>query len=146
MPEPISDKELDRLVAEKIMGWRVHTKEYPPLSNSYVSYYVKDAGEFTFQVDEWQPTRDATHFCLVLRRIAKVRGYIALTIFADNPRKDMWSVTVDDCIEGSDADLYRAACLAIIRFLEAEEEDARRRKAELDREERIRAEVGEDDA
>jgi len=123
MNQSISDTELSELVAEKIMGWKVQTKEYPPDSGSFVSYYVNAQGEFTFQIDGWQPATDGNQMIMAQTKFFEDHPHVEMTTTYYSLDKS-WTIFFlrpgHYCRSASAKSEPRSMCLAMLAVIERE--------------------------
>lgn len=65
-------KDIDRQVAEKIMGWKA--SKYP-----YLSYYDKDGNDIIL-MEDWQPSTNIAHAFEVIDKLIDMGFYIKIFI------------------------------------------------------------------
>jgi hypothetical protein len=110
----IAGPELDRLVAEQVMGWRIHGR------NTVFYVPAEDQGRLMqpgrcWATDTWRPSRDIAKAWMIVERITdprlpRVADFLPSTRFmAEWRRLDLWAYSAQEAAH--------AICLAALRSI-----------------------------
>ena len=68
----MNNKELNRLVAEKVMGWR-YEKSYQQKYGWRLSHYRDSKDTFAFNSWEFNPYSDRNHLAMCLKKLSQLQ-------------------------------------------------------------------------
>lgn len=111
----MSKDEINRLLAEKVMGWR--WVAMPDLGNTW-RHYQNDLGEPALIGEEWNPHDNIVQAMMVVDKIIAM-GYHFVAYFT---KDEGWGATFEDgdsvfhCSGGNSAEI--AICYAALRVVE----------------------------
>lgn len=109
-PAPKAGRELDALVAEKVMGWRAD-------GIGDDGYFWKGAGSDGWHSDNWKPSTDIAAAWAVVEKMATAEDEFRLAKFKDNPWGCTFRYFEGDRSSGDTAP--EAICLAALAALKS---------------------------
>ena len=111
----ISFDEIDRLLAEKVMGWEIHDEDWCHSEKSGVlgySHLVPD-----YPADAWRPTLDIYQAISVWNvMLIKTKEQMNCLRYVNEPKENTWCIDGPKvCIYGKTTEL--AICFAAMEWL-----------------------------
>lgn len=124
MTELTAGLELDALIAEKVMGWKLETIAISAYGKADV--WKNETGKIMFYDREWKPTSDISAAWRVVEKITKIYNHFSLVKSIHTLNLGWWECLLE--VEGSEvvveADTAQMAIsLAALKAVEATQKE-----------------------